>query len=95
MYILTNIEHAVLNSIYKHLADRGVDPIMTPVNIDQLQFNLDTSQIEVAVNAMVVFKYVTKLGRNVALTEKGLEVLKRARLFRTNIQGNEKDHQLP
>ena len=95
MYILTKIEHAVLKSIHTHLADRGIDPIMTPVRIDMLQCSLDESQIEVVINAMVVFKYVTKICGYVALTEKGSEVLENAKLFGSNGQNQEKGLHLP
>lgn len=91
MYILTAIEHEVLKSIRDHLAARGVDPVMSPIRIDQLQCNLDYSQMEVAINAMVVFRYLTKLDRHVAMTAKGVEVLKNASLFGNNTQDNEED----
>ena len=82
MYIITKIEHDILKSIHDHLADRGIDPVMSPVRIDQLPGNLDPSQLAVAVNAMAVFQYVTTIGKHIALTEKGVEVLKNACLFR-------------
>ena len=95
MYILTTIEHEVLKSIRDHLAARGIDPVMSPVRIDQFPCKLDYSQMEVAINAMVVFRYVTKIGRHIAMTAKGVEVLKNASLFGNNRQGNEKDMQSP
>ena len=38
---------------------------------------------------MAVFHYVTTIGKHIALTEKGVEVLKNARLFAVSGQDDE------
>ena len=81
MYILTDIEYTVLKSIYEYSVARKIDPLLNPIRIDRLQSRLDARQVEITINAMVVFNYVTKLGTRVALTDNGFEALKNVRPF--------------
>ena len=81
MYILTEIEYTVLKSIYEYSVARKIDPLLNPIRIDRLQSRLDARQVEITINAMVVFNYVTKLGTRVALTDNGFEAFKNARQF--------------
>ena len=82
--ILTDIEYTVLKSIYEYSVARKIDPILAPIRIDRLQSRLDARQVEITINAMVVFNYVTILGTRVALTDNGFEAFKNARPFGRN-----------